>query len=198
MDLSPQQKLSTRSDEWFAKGWELVSSDWRLFVFAAFVTSMGSGLSAGILAGPLMVGMYLMIFEKIDTGRSHLGTLAAGFRVLGQAVLAWLVPKVIILGISAVLGPLAVIAAALVSAAYLFTYPLVADRGVDFWTAMEASRRKVMKCWLGVAVFSVAVHILWGLGALAFGVGVFLTMPVAMATIAFASRDLFPKDGLSA
>ena len=44
-----------------------------------------------------------------------------------------------------------------VTVAYLFAPYIIVDKNIDFWPAMEISRRKVNKHWFGMAAFCVVL-----------------------------------------
>ncbi len=70
-----------------------------------------------------------------------------------------------------------------IATCWLFSMPLVIDKGMKFWPAMELSRRVVKKHWWGTFGLLVIVGILFFAGALACGVGMLLTGPVAFASL---------------
>jgi uncharacterized membrane protein len=73
----------------------------------------------------------------------------------------------------------------------LFTALLIMDRKLDFWPAMELSRKVVSRHWFGVfGLFLVSLLVIIA-GILALGIGVFIAMPVAVAAIVYAYEDIF-------
>lgn len=84
------------------------------------------------------------------------------------------------------LGILFVIAAlayTFIMTCWLFAMPLVIDKGLRFWPALELSRRVVMKHWWWTFALGVVVVILGVSGAFACLVGVLLTGPLAFASL---------------
>ena len=55
--------------------------------------------------------------------------------------------------------------------AWMFTLPLIVDKKLDFWSAMELSRKVVTKHWFHFFFFGIFALLYFFLGALAFGVG---------------------------
>ena len=78
---------------------------------------------------------------------------------------------------------------------YQFALPLVADKNLEPWTAMEVSRRVVHAQWFPMFALVVVAGIIACLGVLAVGVGVILTAPVAIASMAVAYEELFGTRG---
>ena len=61
--------------------------------------------------------------------------------------------------------------------AYLFASYLVVDRRLDFWPAMELSRRTVNPRWFGYFAFVLLLALLNLAGAIALGLGLLVTIP---------------------
>ncbi len=77
------------------------------------------------------------------------------------------------------------------SVCYAFALPLVADRRMQFWAAMETSRRVINRHWFAFFVFSLAVGLLVLLGALACGVGLIFTIPLGFCISVIAYEAIF-------
>jgi uncharacterized membrane protein len=74
---------------------------------------------------------------------------------------------------------------------YVFALPLVIDKKMDFWTAMEVSRRVVHAHWWSVFALLIVLLLVAFAGFLACGVGAVITIPVASAALMFVYEDLF-------
>ena len=68
---------------------------------------------------------------------------------------------------------------------------LIVDKGYKFWPAMELSRKLVRKRWWMTFLFMMVAGILGGLGILACGVGLLVTMPLYFAMRALLYDDNF-------
>ena len=77
----------------------------------------------------------------------------------------------------------------------LFAMPLVVDRKMDFWPAIQMSMDKVKENLVAWSVFVLAIGALQLLGAIICGVGTLVTAPIAMVAIALAYRDNFGIQG---
>ena len=75
--------------------------------------------------------------------------------------------------------------------AYMFASYLVVDRGLDFWPAMELSRRSVNPRWFSYFAFALLVVLLNLAGAIALGVGLLVTIPLSFCAVTAAYADLF-------
>ena len=73
-----------------------------------------------------------------------------------------------------------------------FSLPLVLEKKMDFWDAMELSRKMVAKHWFSVFfLMVVAFFFCQLLGILAFVIGVYITLPWAFAAMACAYYMIF-------
>jgi hypothetical protein len=173
-----------------------------------------------IVAGPLMGGVYHLLLKCIRGQPAEVGDVFAGFRLaFGQLIAGYLVPA-IITGLSAIPGAalmayaiimmanrdavdalnlllasiglvVALIPATYLGVSWMFTLPLVADKGLDFWAAMGASRRMVGKhFWLvlGLAIVGGLVNLV---GFLACCIGLFFSMPIVFSAFMYAYESIF-------
>jgi uncharacterized membrane protein len=75
----------------------------------------------------------------------------------------------------------------------MFVLPLVIDKRMDVWTAMEVSRRVVHRQWWTTFAVALVATLIALAGVLAFGVGAVIAVPVATAALMFAYDDLFGR-----
>jgi uncharacterized membrane protein len=73
----------------------------------------------------------------------------------------------------------------------MFTLPLVIDRGLDFWPAMELSMRVVKRHWWLFFGFVLVNFLVVLLGAAVCLVGVFIAQPLVLGAMAYAYEDIF-------
>jgi len=71
------------------------------------------------------------------------------------------------------------------------SFLLVIDKGYNFWPAMQLSRKLVSKRWWMTWVFLLVAGIISGLGALACGVGLLVTIPLYYAMKVYFYEDNF-------
>jgi len=69
------------------------------------------------------------------------------------------------------------------SIAYVFALPLIADKGLDVWEAMELSRKAVTKNWFKVFGLMLLLGLIFGLGALTLGIGLIWAIPLMFVTL---------------
>jgi uncharacterized membrane protein len=78
-------------------------------------------------------------------------------------------------------------------ASWIFTLPLIMDKQMDFWAAMNTSRKMVGKHWWQVFGLIILVGLLNILGVLACCVGVLFTIPIGFAALMHAYETIFSE-----
>lgn len=78
----------------------------------------------------------------------------------------------------------------LIQSLYLFTTPLILLGRLQFWTAMEVSRKIVLRHWRGVLQLMLIIGLMWLGSLLTLGVGLFIAFPLTYATVYAAYADL--------
>src|SRR6185503_18522664 len=81
---------------------------------------------------------------------------------------------------------------------WLFTLPLIIDKRLDFWSAMELSRKMVCKHWFKIFGLSLVMLLVLAAGLMVFCVGIFAAIPVMVASLMYAYEDIFGALGSSA
>jgi uncharacterized membrane protein len=176
-----------------SRGWQLVMSDfWPVVGVSALILVILMGTNAayvGILInGPLLGGLYYYFLKKIRGQAVVLGDAFAGFSLAFlQLFLLNLVSGIFItLGLLLCLLP-----GIYLAVAYYFIYPLLIDRRIEFWPAMEICRRVVTKIWWQVLGFVLVMALVNLAGMLALCVGVFISFPVTVAATVYAYESIF-------
>ena len=78
---------------------------------------------------------------------------------------------------------------------FLFTYPLIVDRGLGTIPALTASLECTKQNWLMFILFGVVIHLLSSIGFLFCCIGWIITGPLLFTTITCAYRDCFGTPG---
>lgn len=142
-----------------------------------FVQLMLAGLVTSLLTGIAAVLAGLPFLFPVMMQMIHLGS--EGVRNMGFSV-------TIVFGVI-----LAVLVAISLSVLWMFTLPLVIDKRLGFWEAMELSRKVAMKRFfplLGLIFISAFIA---GMGVIVCCVGILITIPIAIAAITYAYEDIF-------
>jgi hypothetical protein len=97
----------------------------------------------------------------------------------------------ILLLVATVLAIAGLIGMIYLSISYVFAIPLVVGRKVEFWPAMEASRKVVGQQWFNVFGFMFVLGLINVAGVLACGLGLLVTVPLTTCAIAAAYESIF-------
>ena len=134
-----------------------------------------------LAAGFLLVAFYIesgrvIVFENFFDGFKHFAAL----------LLFSLVSTVLIF-----VGFLALILPGIyLSVGYIFTPFFIVFRKMDFWQAMEASRKLVHPQWFSIFGFLMVLALINLLGFLALGVGLLITVPLSYCALYAAFDDI--------
>ncbi len=73
---------------------------------------------------------------------------------------------------------------------YAFAFPLILDRKLEFWPAMELSRRIISKRWGALLLLLLVTDLINLGGALLFLIGLLVTVPLTQCILAVAYEDI--------
>ncbi len=184
-----------------ARGWALVRDNpivlvgagliaWSLIVALPFVPRVG-WLVGTAVNSPLLGGLYYVYLRRIRGEDAAIDDVFAGFRF---AYVPLLVAGLLTGGLTTLGLLLFVVPGVYLAVAYIFVLPLVIDKRMEIWTAMEVSRRVVHRQWWTAFALALVATLIALAGILAFGAGVLIAVPVATAALAYAYDDLFGPD----
>lgn len=74
---------------------------------------------------------------------------------------------------------------------WMFSIPLIVDKKMAFWPAMQLSRRKVLQHPWRIGVLAVVAGIFGFFGIIGFGIGMFFTLPLFFLIPLFLYEDIF-------
>jgi uncharacterized membrane protein len=136
---------------------------------------------------PLLMGNFIVSAKLLHGQTPEFRDFFEGFQYFLPLLLLSLVAGLFI-GIGTLL---LIIPGVYLIVAYMFASYLVVDRRLDFWPAMELSRRTVNPRWFGFFAFVLLVALLNLAGAIALGVGLLVTIPVSFCAVTAAYADIF-------
>ncbi len=128
---------------------------------------------------PLMVGIIMLAINYSRGESIEFRSIFNYYHLTGKLALAGLM-----IYIMTVIGfVLLILPGIYLSIAYVFTLPLIADKGMDIWEAMELSRKAVTKHWFKVFGLFLLLSLIMALGALALGIGLIWAVPLLFITL---------------
>jgi len=175
------------------------------------------GIVAGLVLNQVFYGGLYYFYMKLIRGEgATIGDAFSGFsRSFGQLVLLSLVMNILI---SIVLIPAAVPVAGIalwhwdpwvmvplvfvlvipvlyLSVGWMFASMLVIDRGLEFWDAMELSRKVVSRHWFKLFFLAIVAGLIGISGMIVLFVGLLVTLPIMFVALVCAYETMFPRDG---
>ena len=183
-----------------SRGWALVRDNMGVLVGA---TVLGWLVSLGLAFVPvlgwvvgfvLLGGLDYMFLRRIRGEAIQVGDVFAGFnRAFLHLSLAGLVKWLLTcLGLA-----LCILPGIYLGVCYVFALPLVIDKEMEFWPAMELSRTVVQAHWWSMLALVIVLAIIACAGVLACGVGALITIPVASASFMYVYEDLFGRTAVA-
>ena len=175
---------------WISEGWAMVKPDIGIYMLLAVVLSALSSMVPVIIQGPLLAGFHIFCIKKLMNRPAEFADLFKGFNYFIPTLVASL-----LVSLFASLGfLLCIIPGLVITAMYSFTYLFIVDKRMDFWPAMQASHSIVKNDYFGFTMFVLLMALIHLLGVLCCIVGVFIAMPVCLAAVTLAYKQIVGFD----
>ena len=198
MDKSIENEITVKTNaqvnmgNWISRGWDMTFSDIGPIILISFiylvVIAVASSTLIGefVVIGPLNVGFFFLFFKKIRGQKIDIGDIGRGFSFFVAAVLSQIIISVFV----SIGFIFCIIPGIVVSALYIFAPALIVEKKLDFWQAMEASRKIVSHYLFEMSIFVIVLGFINLLGVLLCGVGVLISIPITFGAMAAAYDDL--------
>jgi uncharacterized membrane protein len=183
--------------DYFKAGWELFKKYPAGFIgyAALFIIIMIIAnqvpvihwLAGLILPTPLAAGFFVVSAKLLQNRTPEFTDFFGGFNFFLQLVLLGVVTSVFI-GLGLIL---LIIPGIYLMVSYLFALMFVVDRGLDFWPAMETSRRSLQARWFSFFTLFLVIFFLNIGGLLLLGVGLLVSLPLSYCILTVAYADIF-------
>jgi len=167
-----------------------------------------------VISGPLYGGMYILMLKRIRGQEAIYSDLFEGFSkaflplMLGQIVVGILTFLSAFLFVAAIaatmilhrpmflpfgifLAAIGIIPAVYLGTCWVYTLPLIIDKRMDFWPAMELSRKTVARHWGQVFLLLILSCLISLAGLLLCGVGMLATFPICIAALMYGYEEIF-------
>jgi hypothetical protein len=178
-------------------GWELFKQNAAGFIgftVVAMIVLLALNAKAGlgqvlayIVGPPLWAGFLIVAMKLLLNQLTQVNDFTSGFKFILPLVLYSVVSSIFI-SIGFVLF---IIPGLYLLVGYLFTTWLIVDRGLDFWQAMELSRKTVHKHFFEVFGFFLLLCLVNFGGLLLLGLGLLVSVPLTLCTLTVAYKDVF-------
>ena len=195
--------------EYISRGWEIFKSNALPFIGFTLITFVGLGIISALLPPPLGSGS----FEDGQVGLGIVGNILLNLLIPGVYIVAFQIarnrptdfsdffkgfnralPILVLAIVSGLLVGVALLCLILpgiyLGIAYTFALPLLLDKNMDFWPAMETSRKLITKKWFSFFAFGLVLSLINIAGLLLIGIGFFVTFPLTICSTVAAYEDI--------
>jgi uncharacterized membrane protein len=148
-----------------------------------FIGMVVSVLFTGIFYG----GLYAYYLKKIRGQPTELADVFSGFALAFVPLMLATVVTTLMTTLGLVL---LILPGIYLGVAYVFTFMLVIDKRLEFWAAMEVSRRVITAQWWRMFGLLILASIIAVLGVVGLVIGLFITIPIYIGAIVYAYEDL--------
>jgi hypothetical protein len=191
------QGYTVQVSEYLKKGWSIYTQHLGPFLaatlivliayfIASYLPSFINILLLTALSLPVAAGFYIAAANVQARGTTELNDFLKGFDYFLPLALAGVLTNLLI-----VVGLiLLIIPGVYLAVSYTFVTPLIVDRRLEFWEAMETSRKIVTKNWFPLFGLTLILGIAVVIGSLLLGIGLLVALPFAACTLAVAYADI--------
>ncbi len=195
-DKQLNASVTIHIQDYIRQGWEMFKEHVGEFVGFTLIIFVISAVSSkfsfagsfifSAVAAPLSAGFAIVVFKLLNGKPFQFGDFFNGFNYFLPLFLASLAGGFLVsIGMVLLLIP-----GIYLAVGYMFTTFLIIDYRMEFWQAMETSRQIITKNWFAFFGFAFALFALNVLGALAFGVGLLVSIPVSACAAAIAYKEI--------
>lgn len=182
--------------EYISQGFNLFQKDpWQFIGFlfidmainieGSLIPIIGS-LAMIVIQPSLMVGFFIVGKKMIHNEPYEFKDFFKGFDFLLHLFLGNLIR-----GIFVAIGfVILIIPGIYLAVGYMWVFLFIIFAGKEFWPAMELSRQVITKNWFSFLGFAIVIFLINLVGAIALGIGLFVTIPATLLASLAAFNDI--------
>ncbi|SDK62042.1 hypothetical protein [Microbulbifer yueqingensis] len=143
-----------------------------------------TAVTAPLTAGLMMIGIKIARDEVVS------GSIVYSYfdKIVPLAICSILMGILIVIGFI-----LLVLPGIYLSIAYMLALPLIVDKGLGPWEALETSRKAITKHWFAFFGLGIVCILVYLAGALALMIGLIWAIPTVMVAGGIAYRNIFGR-----
>lgn len=149
--------------------------------------SIAQQIILNLILMPIAMGWFVLgLRRSLDVpieATSIFGYYSKTLSLLGTIILMYIM---VIIGYMLLILP-----GIYLTVAYILALPLVVEKGLSPWQALEASRKAISKRWFSVFGFMIVVMILFVISSIPLGLGLIWTLPMIMIAYGIMYRNMF-------
>ena len=139
---------------------------------------------------PIMLGIVMLAISHVRAKNLQLQSIFDYYVYVWPLVFASIAMYIMI----AIGFLLLILPGIYLAVSYKFTLPLIVDKNLGIWEAMELSRRTVTKRWFKFFGLDIVLLIIVVISAIPLGIGLIWTAPMAFIAHALLYHHLFDED----
>ena len=204
------REYSVKIKQYFIRGWEIFEEYTWGFIGFSIITILFSTIVSQvpallgskedwvgdifdfILTPIFYTGIYIVALQIAKNKPKYFTDFFRGFNKFLQIFLVNFVGTIFILTGSLFL----LIPGIYLAVAYTFSVLFVIEKKLNFWSALEASRKLITKKWFSFLGFVILLCLFNLFGFLVLGIGIFLTIPLTSCIIVAAFEDIVGLNGV--
>ncbi len=147
-----------------------------------------------VLFGPLYAGLCFMGLKSMRGGKPRIRDIFKGFERFWGGLFLWIIfPTGMFILFSTGVG---VFVVPLLCAIAMLAFPLLIDQEMSVFSAVSTAFQTVLtwKNWWRFWLFGLVLTFLACIGIVAFGIGIFITLPLAICAQVIAYREIFKPE----
>jgi len=158
----------------------------------AVVTVIGQ-FGSGIVSTILTAGLIYMGVKRLKGEDIHWRDLFSGFAVAGKVTITWLLSLILMF-----IGYLLLVLPGIyLTVGYGLALPLVVDKKMSPWQALETSRKAIHKVWWRFFALMLVLTLLTVIAAIPLGIGLIWVAPMGVVLIGVVYKTLLPREILA-
>jgi len=177
---------------WLTEAWDILIKDFWHYIGLTCIyliiigTVSTTGLGIFLVTGPLNIGFFYIITLRMFGKPFDISDISKGFNYYINAILI----NILVTFFVSVGFTLCIIPGIFIYSWYLLPYIYIFDRDMDFWKAMEESRKVAFNRFFEFFVLFIVLGFIFFLGILLCGVGILIVIPYIKIVIMLVYRDL--------
>lgn len=154
---------------------------------ASFGSMISYQILVNLIAAPLTAGMMMIGIKMARDEKTSATEVFAHFDKLLPLVVANIIMSILVtIGLF-----LLVLPGIYLAVAYMLTLPLIVDKGLGPWQALETSRKAITKHWFAFFGFLIVALLLYIAGALPLLIGLIWVLPLLAIAFGVVYRNIF-------
>ncbi|WP_419174648.1 hypothetical protein [Desulfosediminicola sp.] len=153
------------------------------------VTVIGQ-LGSGVVSTILTAGLIYMGVKRLKEGDIRWQDLFSGFEVAGKVIVTWLLSLILLF-----IGYLLLVLPGIyLTVGYALALPLVVDKKLSPWQALETSRKAIHKVWWKFFALMLLLGLISFLAAIPLGIGLIWVAPMSVVLFGVVYQTIIPKE----